>query len=219
MENLSLMLLLSMIIPMTMTIFVFEKRTRTNLLFLMLGIITCFFCGELNGLLYNALSIELREFTVNITPITEEFAKAYPIFLYTFFLKPEEKKIHESSIIIGIGFSILENAYLLAQNIGSVSLGLALIRGFGSGMMHGISTFAVGYGISFIYKEKKLRIPGSLAMMCLAISYHSIYNNFVQSPYRMIGFLMPIVTFIAIVILMKMKKANTKKLNPEAKEV
>lgn len=206
MENLSLMLLLSIIIPMIMALFIFDKRSKTNMIFMMLGIVSCFFCGEINGLLYNVMPLGMQDFTVNVTPVVEEIAKAYPIFLYAFLFKPSKKKIYESAIIIGIGFSILENSYMIANNSENVSLMLALVRGFGAGMMHGITTFAVGFGITFIYTKRKLFIAGSFAMMCVAITYHSIYNDLVQSSYSMAGFIMPVITFIAMMVINKLKK-------------
>lgn len=202
------MLLLSIIIPMVMALFVFDKKSRTNMFFMMLGIISCFLCGEINGLLYNCLPLNMQDFTVNITPIVEEVAKAYPIFLYAFLFRPSKKKIYESAIITGIGFSILENAYMIANNLESASLLLALIRGFGAGMMHGITTFAVGFGITFIYNKRKLFVTGSFAMMCVSITFHSIYNDLVQSPYSIAGFIMPVVTFIVMMIIMRVKKIS-----------
>ena len=215
MGNLSLTLFLSIIIPLTMALLVFDVKTRTSILFLMIGILACFFCGELNGILLKWLDMPTREFTVNITPITEEIAKAYPLFLYAFLFKPDRVKLKETAVVIGIGFAILENAFVLASNADSISVGLALIRGFGSGMMHGVCTLSVGYGISFVYSKKKLVVPGSFAMMCIAISFHSIYNNLVQSTYKYIGFALPMLAFIPLIIVIRREKTKAMKKKEE----
>ncbi len=203
MENISLIFFISIIIPLCVACLVFDKRTRTNIIFLMIGIVACFFCGEFDGFLNSLLNESLKEFSVNVTPVVEEIIKAYPLLIYAFVFAPGRQKLMESSVIVGVGFAIFENIFILSQNAGSISIGIALIRGFGSGMMHSISTLAIGYGISFIVMRRKLFVTGSLAMLCVAIAYHSIYNELVQSPYSMVGFILPILTFIPFYFFLK----------------
>lgn len=195
--------LISIIIPILIVFFVFDKKSRSSILFLMIGIVTCFFCGELDGFLYEITDTDMQEFTINITPFVEEIAKAYPLLIFAFLFNPTKQKIEESAVIIGAGFAILENVFILSQNMSSVSIGLALIRGFGSGTMHAVSTLMIGYGISFIVVKRKLFVPGCIAMLSLAISYHSIYNEMVQSEYQILGFILPILTFIPLIITLK----------------
>lgn len=203
MENLSMILCISMIVPLSMLIPVFIGRTRSNVMFLLIGILTCFFCGELNGLLIKLLEeTSVKNYTVNVSPIIEELAKAYPLFIYGFLVRADIQEMKERSLALGVGFAILENAYVLANNSDTVSIGLALIRGFGAGMMHGICSLIVGCGIGAICKYGKLKITGSVAVMCVAISYHSIYNDFVQSTYNIIGFILPILTFVPMLIIL-----------------
>lgn len=217
MENISLIFFISIIVPLCVACLIFDKRTRTNIFFLMLGILTCFFCGEFDGFLFQFFDIPEKEFAINVTPIVEEIAKAYPLLIYAFVFSPGRQKLMESAVIVGVGFAIFENVYILSQNIRSVSVGLALIRGFGSGMMHGVSTLAVGYGISFIVMRRKLFITGSLGMLCVAVAYHSIYNELVQSPLRIVGFILPILTFIPFCVFLKRKAKQNRLRSSEAK--
>ena len=76
------------------------------------------------------------------------------------------------------------------------------MRGFATGLMHGITTAAVGYGLTFINK-KKLFYTGIFALMCVAMTYHGIYNLLVESRYNYIGFLIPICTYIIIALSLK----------------
>ena len=52
--------------------------------------------------------------------------------------------------------------------------------------------------------------------MSLAITYHGVYNVLVQSEYRMAGILLPIVTYIPIVIYMRRAILEKKALCEEA---
>ena len=62
--------------------------------------------------------------------------------------------------------------------------------------MHGICTAAVGYGMSFVKKRKKLFYCGTFALLAMTGIYHGIFNMLVQSDYRYLGFVLPALTFI-----------------------
>ena len=206
MENLNLVLFIAIAIPLTMMLFIFRGRSRTVLLFLLIGMAVCLFCGELNAMLLGLLRTDAHFFTVNISPLTEELCKAIPIVIFGFLYKPSRQTMLESAISVGVGFSLLENAFALAANSGSVSLPLALMRGFGAGMCHGVCTLAVGFGMTFIHKRRKLFYTGTAALLSAAALYHAIYNDLVQSGYAMVGFLLPVLTFVPAWIMLTRKQ-------------
>jgi hypothetical protein len=92
---------------------------------------------------------------------------------------------------VGIGFAVLENAFLLL-NGNSFHMLDAIARAFGAGLMHGMCTLLVGVGISFVKKRQKLFAVGTFALLSTAITYHGIYNMLVQSNFEIIGYLLPI---------------------------
>jgi len=171
-------------------------------LFLLIGMGCCLFVSELNGLLFNHLSVDMFYFTTSVTPITEELTKAIPIFIFAIAYSDKLDDLMMNAFFVGIGFAVLENLVLLTQNFNSVTLFWAVIRGFASGLMHGICTGLVGICISFVRIKKKLLYCGLFAMFSLAIVYHSIFNSLVQSsskPINYIGFALPISAYFPIV--------------------
>jgi RsiW-degrading membrane proteinase PrsW (M82 family) len=91
----------------------------------------------------------------------------------------------------------------------------AIIRAFGAGLMHGMCTLLVGVGISFAKKRSKIFVVGTFALLSTAITYHGIYNMLVQSEFRIIGFLLPMATYIPFFVFRmknKSKKAKPNKL-------
>ena len=96
----------------------------------------------------------------------------------------------------GVGFAVLENAYYIIDNYETFSAWLALARGFGTGLMHGMCTLIIGFGISFVKKRRKLFAAGTFALLITAITYHSIFNMLVSSKYSFIGIMLPIVTYL-----------------------
>ena len=127
--------------------------------------------------------------------MVEEILKGLPILVYSFGWKPTRRDLLEAGLSLGIGFAIIENTVYMVGYTEKITLLAALFRGIGAGMMHGITTMAVGFGMSFILLKRKLFVTGTLTFLFMAITYHSIYNMLVQSEYQLFGFLIPILTF------------------------
>ena len=215
MESPHLMLFICLAAPLSMMLFVFKGRSREILSFLLAGIFMCLFAGEINGLILNKTELSLRFITVNITPIVEEILKAIPVVFFAFLWKPDRQLLLECAIAVGVGFATLENTCLLFDNAAALSAGMIVSRGFGAGMMHGVSTLAVGSSMTVASTERKLSYTGTVAALSAAIIYHSIYNIIVQSPYPMLGVLLPIVTYIPLLIVVSKKRSSRGKVSAD----
>ena len=218
MGNLSLILFISFAAPLLMTLFVCKGKARTLLLFLFLGTVVCLFCGEFSVIIMKKLPFDEKYYTSNFTPLFEEVFKALPILVYAFLYKPKKKTLLECSILVGVGFAMLENAFILGGASDSVSVINALIRGFGAGMMHGVCTLAVGYGMTFVHTRRKLFYTGTTALLSVAVIYHSVYNTLVQSNRQLVGFVLPVITFIPIVIILNRTEKNKKAVKMQSQE-
>jgi RsiW-degrading membrane proteinase PrsW (M82 family) len=187
-----------------------EKRARLPISFVLVGIFISVFVAEINGLLRNTLLMDAFNFTIIVTPITEETLKAVPILIYAMMISDKRETLFTASMATGIGFAVLENAFYLL-NDPSFNMIDAVIRAFGTGLMHGMCTLLVGVGISFAKKRSKIFVVGTFALLSTAITYHGIYNMLIQSPYEVVGFLLPIITYIPFLIWrlkIKNKKNN-----------
>jgi RsiW-degrading membrane proteinase PrsW (M82 family) len=143
--------------------------------------------------------MDIYYMTTSVTPIVEEVVKAFPVLLYAFLFSDDRQELMSLAVAVGIGFAVLESSYILVGNGGTFSLFTAIVRGFGTGLMHGICTATVGIGMSYVHQKKKLFYTGSFALLIMAIIYHAIYNALVQSDFSYIGYFMPIVTYIPMV--------------------
>ena len=201
-------LFISIFIPILLMASLIEKRARLPILFVLAGMFVSVFSAELNGLLRNILPLSKYELTIIVTPITEEFLKALPILFYALIISDKRETLFTASMATGIGFAVLENAYFLL-NAATWNIPDAVTRAFGTGLMHGMCTLLVGVGISFVKKKRKIFWVGTFALLSTAITYHGIYNMLVQSPYKMIGYLLPISTYIPFLIW-RLKKKRVK---------
>ena len=202
MGNLNLILFISFAAPLVMALFVSKGKARTLLTFLLIGMIVCLFCGEFSSIIMRMLPFDRKYYTSNFTPLFEEVFKAIPILVFAFMWNPKKRTLLECSLLVGVGFAVLENAFILGGAASTVSVTTALIRGFGAGMMHGVCTLAVGYGMTFVHIKRKLFYTGTTALLAVAMIYHSVYNTLVQSEHQLVGFLLPVITFIPVLILL-----------------
>ena len=210
MGNLNLILFISFALPMIMSFFVCKGRVRAAMIFFFIGMCVCLFCGELSAVALQALPYDQKFFAANIGPFFEEVFKAFPILVYVFVSKPERRNLYECAVMDGIGFAVLENAFTLGGSAVSVSVVDALMRGLGAGIMHGLCTLAVGYGMSFVYTRRKLFRTGTVAMLAVATVYHATYNTLVQSTHLWMGVLLPVITLVPVLILMDRTEKNRK---------
>lgn len=195
MEDLIYILFISVFVPILMLALLIEKKARLPVVFVLVGIFISVFAAEINGLLRKLLTMTTFEFTIIVTPITEEILKASPILVYALLISDKRELLFTASMATGIGFAVLENAYYLL-NVPGFDMMDAIMRAFGAGLMHGMCTLLVGVGISFVKKRPKLFIVGTFALLSTAITYHSIYNMLVQSKYDIVGFLLQIITYL-----------------------
>ena len=197
---------ISVAVPLIMLLFVLEKHLRAIIGFVIIGIACAVVSCEINSLLKELFRINEFDFRIFVSPITEEIIKFLPILLFAFPKFSKKQHLVEFSMALGIGFAIFENIYLLVWSLEYVNIVWSLIRGFSTGLMHGMTTTAVSFIMRFINK-RKLFFTGMLGLLCIAITYHGIYNLLVESKYNYLGLIIPISTYILILCILKSTRA------------
>lgn len=201
MENMIYILFICMFAPLLLSLPLIKKSSRGIMIFILIGIGVALFISEINGLFLRMMNNNAAYVTTTITPVTEEIIKALPILVYAFVFTDKREKLITASFAVGIGFALFENTYILTQMSTQVTIGWAIIRGFSTALMHGICTAAIGFGMSFIRKKKKLFYCGTIALLLLSVTYHGIFNMLVQSEsLKYFGFFLPVVTYIPIAV-------------------
>lgn len=188
-----------------------ENKARLPIVFVLVGIFIAVFSSEVNGVLLNVLDMTRHDATITLAPVTEELFKAFPVLFFAVAISDKKEKLFTASMATGIGFALLENAYYMVATYETFSLVSSLIRGFGTGLMHGMCTLLVGFGISFVRKRRKLFAVGTFALLTTAITYHSIFNMLVQSKHPIVGAALPLVTYLPFLIWRYFKNKDKSK--------
>ena len=190
-------------IPMIFSLIMMRGTPRLIVIYIILGTTMCLVASEINGMLFSyaedlAGTYRTIFFCTNYSPAIEEILKALPVLFFAFFVSDKLSTLVYISFSTGLGFAIMENMITLVQHQESIDIVWAFLRGIGASLMHGICTVAVGMGISYVRKQKKLFVCGTLGLLAMAMVYHAFYNATILSDYKYFGFLIPIVTFIPV---------------------
>lgn len=198
MDNLVYIIFICLVAPLVLMTLMLRKRSRLLISYMLIGIFVSLFVSELNTILLGLCGDDIPYVTTTITPISEEIVKALPVLFYAIVFSDDRDKVLPIAFATGVGFAMFENIVILVQNVESVTLVWALIRGFATALMHAVCTVAVGYGICFVKKKKKLFYCGTFALLTMAMIYHGIFNMLVQSQYNYLGFFLPAITYIPL---------------------
>ena len=198
MGNLVYILFICLVAPMLLMVLMLRKRSRLLVGYMVIGVCVSLFVSELNTLILNAFDGDMLYVSTTITPISEEIVKAIPVLFYALVFSDNRDRVMPIAFATGIGFGMFENMVILVQNIENVTVGWAIIRGFSTALMHAVCTVAIGFGICFVKKRRKMFYIGTFALLSVACIYHGIFNMLVQSDYKYLGFLLPAVTYVPI---------------------
>ena len=206
MDNLTYIAFIALTVSLALMLPLMEKKTRRVMIFMIVGIFACLFISEINSIFLGVFNNDIYYVTTTITPVTEEIVKMLPILYFAIVISDDRPTLIANAFAVGVGFALLENVVILTQNVENVTIFWALVRGFGSGLVHGICTVMVGWGVSYVKKRRKLFFCGTFALLSSAIIYHATYNLLVQSEYQYVGILRPITTYIPVLLLTRTKK-------------
>ncbi len=143
-----------------------------------------------NNHVLDGLPIGFTDYSRFVAPIVEEIVKALPIVaLFAFDRVGFKLDAAIAGFALGAGFSVCENGYLLAL-FPSANLGVWIVRGFGTAVMHGGATalFAV---ISHEFCEHRAHQEGRHARLypwlflpglLVAIAIHAAFNQLPGEP-------------------------------------
>lgn len=204
MDNLMYVLFICIVAPLFLMLPLLKKKSKLLMEYMIIGIALSLFVSEINSIILNLIDSDTLYVTTTVTPVTEEIIKAFPVLFYAFIFSDNKKTLIPISLATGIGFGLFENTVVLVQSLvqrsDGVTIGWAIVRGFSTALMHGVCTMTVGFGISFVRKQKKLFFCGTFALLIMAMIYHGIYNMLVQSNYRWLGFVLPALTYTPILL-------------------
>ena len=196
--------------PLFLAILCLRHSARRHLIFLLSGMTACLLSAYVSTYVTGAIGAEPeRDMAFHaIAPVVEEFIKFLPLLFYLLVFEPEKRKAVSGTLMVAIGFATFENVCFLTT-YGTDDLFRLLIRGFGTGAMHLVCGMAIAIGLFYLWDQIWLRIVGVFALLCVVITFHAVFNVFVNQngPIFWAGSGFPL-TVVLIFLLFFREKAN-----------
>lgn len=147
------------------------------------GLAVAVACMMVNGTLVGWTGMPLDRYSIYGGPLIEEFAKAAIVVALI--------RIHRIAFLVdaaiygfavGAGFAVVENVWYQVL-LPEAGLGLWIVRGFGTALMHGGTTaiFAV-MGLALLEHGGRSGPAALLPGYALAVALHAAYNAMLASP-------------------------------------
>jgi len=156
---------------------------KTVLWVIVAGGLCTFAALYLNGWLLAESGLEFKPYTRYISPLVEESLKA--LVMVFLFRSSRIGFLVDAAIMgfaVGTGFALVENFYYL-QTHSSANMGVWIVRGFGTAIMHGGATAIFGImSQSLTERSMKINPVYYLPGLLVASFLHSIFNHFLVSP-------------------------------------
>jgi len=201
-------IMICMVVPLLLLMTMLDKSSRLLLGFVLGGMILAVCAYEMNTLVCAVFSMSGQELSITAAPVIEEILKALPVLFFAILVSDDRRLVLQLSMASGIGFAILENAFLLITYVDQVDIWWAIIRGISTSLSHGICTMIVGCGIVFVRKQKKLFYTGTFALLSAAMTLHATFNLLIQSAYDYVALALPIVIYLIYWIVKMQKEKN-----------
>ncbi len=147
------------------------------------GVVLCLLALQVNGFAIERLHMDFTDYSREAAPVIEESLKACALIY--FFARNRIGFMIDAAIMgfsVGAGFALVENIYLLYA-FPQANLGVWIIRGFGTAVMHSGATALFAMLVQWLI-ERRVR-PIALAFLpalVAAIALHAAFNWLGSSP-------------------------------------
>jgi RsiW-degrading membrane proteinase PrsW (M82 family) len=191
--------------PLLVAMLFAGKRSSKAFIFLFSGMAMCLLSAYINTFFARFYGASLIEATVELVPVIEESMKLLPLLFFLLVFEPEHREAKSPILFVAVGFATFENICYLIEN-GTSQLWFLLMRGFGTGAMHIVCGAIVAYGLLYVWKYPWLKAAGIFGLLCIAITFHSIFNLLlsVEGIAQIVGLLIPIVTVLSSIVITKL---------------
>ena len=166
--------------PLIACLFCVRGKPRTVVACLLVGMTACLASAYVSAFIAQATELDAVRTAVEIAPSVEETAKLLPLLFYLVLLEPDADDADLAFIMVAVGFATMESAFYLSDS-GLSDPVMLLLRGLSTAMMHVVCGVVVGYGLTHAWKRLWLRAAGTFGLLCLASTYHGIFNLLVAA--------------------------------------
>ncbi len=166
--------------PLFLAVLCVKGSFRRALTFMLAGMTCCLLSAYVSSFFAALFEIDLATAAHAVAPAVEECIKFLPILFYIVVFEAGKDNSINGIILVSVGFATFENVCFLTS-YGTENLISVLLRGFGTGAMHVLCGTAIAIGLFSMWDRAWIRIMGTFAVLCFAITFHAIFNIMVST--------------------------------------
>lgn len=166
-------------------------------------------CLPLHQAFIDRTALDLTTFMRYVAPVTEEAAKAVIVVLLLWRRRAGflvDAALH--GFAIGAGFALVENIDYLWHVTGA-PLGLWLVRGLGTAVLHGTTTSVLAMLTkASIDRHPRWRGLAWLPGLALVSAVHSAFNHLLLPPLAMTALLLVVLPMVVLIVFRQSERAT-----------
>ncbi len=166
--------------PLFLAVLCVKGSFRRALTFMLAGMTCCLLSAYVSSFFAALFEIDLATAAHAVAPAVEECIKFLPILFYIVVFEADKDNSINGIILVSVGFATFENVCFLTS-YGTENLISVLLRGFGTGAMHVLCGTAIAIGLFSMWDRAWIRVMGTFAVLCFAITFHAIFNIMVST--------------------------------------
>ena len=193
--------------PLIACLLCVRGKPRAVVACLLVGMTACLASAYVSSFIAQMSGLDAVRTAVEIAPSVEEIAKFLPLLFYLAVLDPDMEDIDLAFIMVAVGFATMESAFYLGD-AGLADPVTLLLRGLGTAMMHVVCGVVVGFGLTRAWKHPWLRAAGTFGLLCLASTYHGIFNLLVAASGTATAFAvaLPLATLVPLLVVRRRRE-------------
>ena len=196
--------------PLFLATLFLRREGRRSLLFVLSGMTACLLSAYVSSFFAGVTGVDLIAASHEISPAVEEIMKFLPLLFFLLVFEPDKKLATAGALLIAVGFATFENVCFLTS-YGTSQLLRLVIRGFGTGAMHVVCGMIIALGLFYLWDKVWLRVVGAFAFLCFTITFHAVFNIFVNQSGAIfwIGTAIPLTLILVYAIFFRKKVASS----------
>ena len=196
--------------PLIACLLCVRGKPRVVVACLLVGMTACLASAYVSSFIAQMAGLDAVRTAVEVAPSVEEISKFLPLLFYLTVLDPDIEDIDLAFIVVAVGFATMESAFYLGDAGMSNPITL-LLRGLGTAMMHVVCGVVVGFGLTRAWKHPWLRAAGTFGLLCLASTYHGIFNLLVAAGGSTTAFAvaLPLATLVPLLVVRRRRERDS----------
>ena len=165
-------------------------------------------CLSLHEAIFEWIRYDPAVFTRYVAPLTEESCKA--AFIVLFLVRNRVGFLVDAAVLgfaVGTGFALVENVDYL-RHLGTAGLDLWLVRGLGTGVLHGATTAVFAILSKALLDRGGRRTTAFLPGFGLAAGIHAVFNHVPLPPLAMTALLLLVLPLVVVIVFQRSERST-----------